>query len=384
MAIDPRIPLMGRGIQLPDPLGTRMDRLSLRGLMQEQQMRDRQMQKMDQNDAHQAEVMRYIEESDLPPMQKTLLKANLPAVSKMMAEQMFAKQEPEEFTKDITFQGPDGQPVVGLIGKRGTIKNTGLSPYMSEDQKAPKVQTFGLGGNVRGDYQWDPKGMIPGERHPTDKQWVKMGQSQGVSNVSATAVVGDKSYLTKRFGDLAEPLKEMGKEASSLHLSNTALDRMATVNKDAYAGATQPAMSFLANLFSGITGQDPKSLTNTVSMQQAIASIKANYMKQLGARGLTDADMKILGEALPQMNTSKAARTAVINIIKKANNYGISQYKEALNREVQEYPELKGKQMRPYWLDKYDARGDIKTINGKRYEIVEISPDGDHELRPLE
>jgi hypothetical protein len=83
-------------------------------------------------------------------------------------------------------------------------------------------------------------------------------------------------------------------------------------------------------------------------MQSAVSEILQNRMREHGARGLTDADMKILKSHLPTIATSRESRVNVANILKKQNDYDIRLYDEELKWQEENYPDIKTRV--PSWL----------------------------------
>ena len=89
-------------------------------------------------------------------------------------------------------------------------------------------------------------------------------------------------------------------------------------------------------------------------MAQAVAGLKADYMKQLGARGLTDQDMKILGEALPRIDSDPQARVDVARILRKEHELAIDEYLYIVDQENRDYPNNRFK--RPRWVESYRSQ----------------------------
>jgi hypothetical protein len=88
-------------------------------------------------------------------------------------------------------------------------------------------------------------------------------------------------------------------------------------------------------------------------------------MAELGARGLTDQDMKVLRMALPRIETDRVSREAVANIVKKANQFTISEWESQRASEAEIYPDLATKVPEPYWYKQYKL-----TKPGGAWEVV--------------
>jgi hypothetical protein len=115
---------------------------------------------------------------------------------------------------------------------------------------------------------------------------------------------------------------------------------MTDASKDGREGGAADIISEVQNLFVSVGGP-AGGLEDVSTMKQAVGAMQAEYMSELGARGLTDKDMEILAVALPQMATDRASREAVIKILKKENNIKIYDYMNQVSQAQQNYPGLK-------------------------------------------
>jgi hypothetical protein len=175
-----------------------------------------------------------------------------------------------------------------------------------------------------------------------------------------TVNVGDNNYSSRRGGSQADQMTELERAALSAHRTNEDLDRFVEASASGDAGAFQPVMSITRSMLSSF-GYQSEELSSNALMEQAIADILANKMSELGARGLTDSDMRVLQRALPQVETSREAREAIAAILKKSNTRIIQDYIEARNWEAEAYPELNIRT--PDWLKQYNGEEQIYTVN---------------------
>lgn len=177
----------------------------------------------------------------------------------------------------------------------------------------------------------------------------------------------NSAYLNQRAGAQAETMGELERSAASAHQANIALDQFMEASVRGDDGAAQPFITGAKNLIASF-GFAPDSLSDTAKMEQAVGQILGAKMSELGARGLTDQDMKVLREALPRVNTSHEARMQIADIIKKANARTITEYVTQANTEQERYPEYQF--MRPSWFQQYanpEAQGGtpqgVRTYN---------------------
>ena len=96
-------------------------------------------------------------------------------------------------------------------------------------------------------------------------------------------------------------------------------------------------------------------------MEQAIGDILGNKMAELGARGLTDKDMEVLRQSLPRVDTDKASRDNVVEILKKANNNVIAEYENARLEEARVYPDLSKRIPDPAWYKAHKLKVPTNT-----------------------
>ena len=163
----------------------------------------------------------------------------------------------------------------------------------------------------------------------------------------------DEAYMVQRSKDEGVITTEMSKAAKTAANNIAALDRFIKNSDSADGGLLQPVFSLAKNFFASF-GFDPEGLKSTDDMQSALNSILESKIEQYTARGLTDADMKILKEELPKINTSKDSRVNVARIMQKMYDNEIRVYDERLRQEKEMYPSQK--QFIPGWLKKWRTR----------------------------
>lgn len=175
------------------------------------------------------------------------------------------------------------------------------------------------------------------------------------------------AYLSGRAGEQAKDMGELEAAATSAYTANQALDRFVQSSSAGDAGAAQPIITGVKNFLASF-GIDPEGLTDTTVMQQAIGQILGAKMSELGARGLTDRDMEVLRQALPQVSASHEARVQVADILKRANETTIQEYRRQADFEQQQYPDYKF--MRPSWFGNEgglsnDERAELEALRAE-------------------
>lgn len=172
------------------------------------------------------------------------------------------------------------------------------------------------------------------------------GGGTGVNVTTNVQAPGADKYIEERAKAQATSMTELEKSAESAYRANQALSRFIESSASGDSGGAQPLITNVKNFLSSF-GFDPAGLTDTAIMQQAVGDILGAKMAELGARGLTDKDMQILRDALPQVNTSHQARVAVADIIKRANDNTLREYDSQVMFEEQTYPDMNFR--RPSW-----------------------------------
>jgi len=190
-----------------------------------------------------------------------------------------------------------------------------------------------------------------------------------VNNSINASNKGDNKYAEKRLGGQAETMIEVEKSAGEAYKKMIALDNFLISSKDSTEGGAQPIISGVKNFLSSF-GAEFEGLTDIGQMQQAVAQIKSSYMQELGARGLTDNDMIILGQSMPRVDASREARENVVRILKKSYSKKIDEYENLAKQEKESYIDLKV--FTPGWYSdytKYANEGDDLTPD----EVAELA-----------
>lgn len=170
--------------------------------------------------------------------------------------------------------------------------------------------------------------------------------------VTKPPVKGEEDYMKGRISLDLETLKQLEKSANSSFNQIKTLDRFIESSKKGFSGGVAPLISGVSNMLSSF-GYTSEQLQNTVMMEQAIGDILGNKMAELGARGLTDQDMKILREALPRVATDANARIQVAEVLKKNHEAILSEYANARQEEARIYPDVASKVRNPAWYKEY-------------------------------
>ena len=176
-------------------------------------------------------------------------------------------------------------------------------------------------------------------------------------------------YWENRVKGQAERVETLEKEAASAFDEIKALDRFMESSKGSTEGGAQPIITGVKNFLTSF-GAEFEGLEDMAQMQQAVADIKTNYLRDLGARGLTDKDMEIINAALPRMNTSQEARENVVRILQKAQANKIKEWEFMKKEEQRVFPSKAGEIFNPKWYSEYQS-----------YSSDELSP---AELQELE
>jgi hypothetical protein len=122
-------------------------------------------------------------------------------------------------------------------------------------------------------------------------------------------------------------LNEAYKSVQSTISNVSAIERLMSVNDFADEGTLAPLENTVKGIFASF-GVNIDNLADNAVLNQAIDGILANYMSELGARGLTDRDMEVLRNNLPRMNQSSEARAAVASVLKSSYRKTLENYEE--------------------------------------------------------
>lgn len=199
--------------------------------------------------------------------------------------------------------------------------------------------------------EWAIKKQYEWQNAPAKKPLVDMSNSSfGPRSIDYGK--GESKYIEERYKTQASNFDELEKSAKSAYKSNQALQSFAESSDKGDAGGAQPLITGAKNFLSSF-GFGFDDLSDTTKMQQAIGQILGQKMQELGARGLTDQDMKILRESLPRVETDRRARIEVINVLQKANNQTISEYIDYVGQENKDHP--KARFIRPGWVNSWEA-----------------------------
>lgn len=167
-------------------------------------------------------------------------------------------------------------------------------------------------------------------------------------------------YAKERLKKQAAQMDDLEKAAESGYKKIKALDSFMSMNDEAQQGNVQPLITGIQNFLASF-GAEFEGLEGVRKQEQAIATIQANYMQELGARGLTDQDMKILGQSLPRVNIDRKSREDVVRILRKAYTNDIEEWAHRRSQEDANYDSLKGKLYNPRWFDEYKQNKSRET-----------------------
>lgn len=234
------------------------------------------------------------------------------------------------YNGQLVQRGADGKPIA-LDVENLRVETPEKFEIVSGDKAAA------LGLDPKQQYKINPK---------TGEPTAVGGGGVTVQNIGKA----ENAYLNTRAGDQAKAMTDLEKSAESAFRSNKSLERFIASSAKGDKGAAQPFITGAKNLISSF-GYSPEGLSDTNKMEQAIGDILGQKMSELGARGLTDRDMDVLRQALPRVNTSHDARVQIADIIKKSNEYVLSDYATKADKEQQQYPDYQFS--RPSWFENY-------------------------------
>lgn len=126
-----------------------------------------------------------------------------------------------------------------------------------------------------------------------------------------------------------EVLTDLREGASYAENDLAMLDQIEATSDQSPQGSLGNVFNYISGVFQSI-GIPTEMYTDANVFQASSNAILANYMRQLGARGLTDTDMKILASTLPRFEQSREARQEVIGILRKAKLRTIDKYNNML------------------------------------------------------
>lgn len=164
----------------------------------------------------------------------------------------------------------------------------------------------------------------------------------------AATVARRAAYTSARMADQAEIMTKASTSADTAFENNLSLDQFMLDSAEGREGGAAPILSSVQNFMTTL-GFTAEGLEEVAGMKQSEATILARYMEALGARGLTDKDMEILRETLPQMGTSREAREKVVRILKRNNNEKLFKYVNAMDKEKLAFPDMY--QNEPSWYE---------------------------------
>jgi len=136
-------------------------------------------------------------------------------------------------------------------------------------------------------------------------------------------------------------------------------------NSGTFSGTLAPAFESIAGVLVSLGADNSRAYDNTQLIAQARAGSLANYMKELGARGLTDADMKVLSEYLPRMENSPEARLKVAETFKEASYRSIESQMQRYEQDMEMNPNIRSK---PVWYDEQKKLALIRELKRREGE----------------
>jgi hypothetical protein len=167
-----------------------------------------------------------------------------------------------------------------------------------------------------------------------------------------------------------ESYAESKKTANSAIESIEGWKRFQNASNNAWDGGLADMAASVTN-FAASFGIDSEMLTNVALMRQTIAAEKAGFMERLGARGLTDKDMEIIAQYLPDVSTSKEARGKIAEIMMRANKKDMDNHIDLIFSDEKRRADS-GREIyrRPSWVRDemvgYDRRKQLREDKRRR------------------
>lgn len=187
----------------------------------------------------------------------------------------------------------------------------------------------------------------------TFEQWDASRRRAGATSVTNNITnQGDNKYIDTRRNEQAKAMGDLEKAAQSAYNQYNSLDRFIKASEKGLSGGAAPIVAGVQNFIASF-GYTPESLKDFRVMEQAIGDILGNKMAELGARGLTDQDMKILRQALPRAEIDKDSRVAIARIMQKVAAKTLNEYETARGEEERIYPQLSGRMPNSFWYQDY-------------------------------
>lgn len=306
------------------------------------------------------ETKRYNQQEQINNVRLEGAKQQLGANNQAQKSQQTAEMDKRMANYAKTFDGMDDiQAEAKFEADRPNMQSLGLPPVpesVNYGQVKPRLEMAKQ--TVFGEaVQKNPDVKQFGSEDVMFQGGVEIGRTKTAKKSGQTInnVVGgkgDEEYWKKRLGGQATRMDELEKASESAFNEMKALDRFLASSKNTTEGGAQPVISGVKNILSSF-GAKFDDLKDVAEMQQAVADIKTNYLKDLGARGLTDKDMEIINDALPKLATSRPARENIVRILKKAQLKTIESWENMREEEKRVYPDKSQTIFTPSWYSNY-------------------------------
>lgn len=220
-----------------------------------------------------------------------------------------------EFTAPQAAVGPDGRPVLIQGSKTGGART--VPGYLPKPDADPNS------------YQEYQKAIADGSFKGGYADWVKFsGGARAPKNTFSYTAPGQQQFIEGLAASEAKALPEMYAAAKGAASMIKGLNTVIAASQSGtFSGPLAPglvgATQFLRSL--GINAA-PGTLENTRLTDAAIASMLADTMASLGARGLTDKDMEILRATLPTIADDPQSRIVIAQWLQAKAREAITSY----------------------------------------------------------
>jgi hypothetical protein len=211
----------------------------------------------------------------------------------------------EKFGKSFqTIVGPDGKPTNVLVGDRGTIQQSGTSPYQ---------ELKFVGGEAV-----NPQNAVEGQLYGREPK----GTQVNITNPQETAL---QKQLGKNEGDMINAAREKRMAAQRTFNMATKLEKLD--EGGVLSGPTAKPAIFIGRLASGLgvelTPESRQLLANSENFDQTIGTqISDMILNSSAGRGFTDTDREYVLNSFPSLMQSPEGRKNAFKFLKEASIRG--------------------------------------------------------------
>ena len=224
----------------------------------------------------------------------------------MIGNQIQRKQEAEQSQFEFDRQATEDERAREFDRE---TKHQGYQIQGDQTRQTNNAQPFNLGVGSIG---FDGEGNVRGQNNNAS------GSSKGMGSIGSSPVI--KNF----YENVQKPTEAAGNKVVNIN-------NLRSLNQ---SGRLMEFEGAFAPLFKGVLsglesiGFDSDTLADSELFASQVAAIKIEDMRALGARGLTDTDMKIIADAYPQISLSSEARTTILDVLEKSQYKMVDFFKE--------------------------------------------------------